>query len=120
MNLLIFFACVNCLLITSCVDRLYYREVKILDVEKTPLEGVQVFPQQMFGPGSKLSDNQGNVLIPKGEEFSLRKDGYECLFVGSGDKSSTYMLKFETRASSVILEKERQRFERLLNEQLRP
>ena len=98
-NIIVIFAA---LLMVSCVSnrgmKHLHRKVQIVDFQNRPINEVSTNVRRLWGVGSKLSNEQGFMYVPRGA-FALERQGYKVLWVDSNDKTMVYQLELEDRSN---------------------
>lgn len=77
-----------------------FRKVQIVDYQNNPITGVSITPRPFWGVGSKLSDEEGFMHVPR-SPFELGKKGYKMLWVDLNDKTMVYQLELEDRSNEI-------------------
>jgi hypothetical protein len=78
-----------------------YEKVVVLDENGKALEGVNLMPDPMFGPGSSPSNKRGELLVPRKMAFGLSKEGYKRLWVGYYADQEIFSLEQGSRRGQV-------------------
>lgn len=79
--------------IGGCYPTDSYRKVKVVDEKEIPIEGVNRFPMQFYGIGSRVSNKEGEIWVPEDLSFFSKK-GYKTLIVSPEMRRDTqYIIK---------------------------